>query len=466
MTRFNTMVLRMLPAPFLGWLAALMFLLLMQFLIKHMPDLVGKGLPPGAVIELIAYSLAYMLVLAVPMSVLIATLSVFGRLGESRAYAVMKSAGLSFVQVAWPAFVIGALLVAGMTYFNTVVLPESNFRAKVLWQDIREKQPGFVLEPGVFYEGVAEYAILVRVIDPATGALEDVTIFDYTDGPTRRAEIKAASGSIETRENGSRVVLTLRDGELHRLEPARRDDPETYERIRFARHVLGFSLDDLQFSRTDPSRGRRSDRTMRTSEMAALVDSLRASVSKTRAEILRQGPRRSTFGDLDVTDSVAGRDTATRLAVVDLDLATRRTVYDDAMASARLHGDAIEDGRRTIEWRTREISRYRVEIHKKYSIALACLVFVLVGAPLGLSFKRSSLAFTGAVATGIFVFYWVTLVWGEKLADRGLLAPGVGMWAANVATVVGAVVLIAYVALDLHATPRIRRRLKDRSSRH
>ena len=82
LTRFNRMVLRMLPGPFFGWLAALMFLLVLQFLIKHMPDLVGKGLPLQVILELMTYSLAYMVVLAVPMSVLIATLIVFGRLAE------------------------------------------------------------------------------------------------------------------------------------------------------------------------------------------------------------------------------------------------------------------------------------------------------------------------------------------------------------------------------------------------
>src|SRR5690606_31624058 len=184
------------------------------------------------------------LVLAVPMSVLIATLTVFGRLGESRAYAVMKSAGVSFLQLVWPAMLVAAMLAAGMTYFNAVILPESNFLTKVLWQDIRQKRPGFVLQPGVFYEGVSRYSILVRDIEPTTGLMHDIVIFDYTDGPDKRAEIKAATGTIETRDGGARVELTLNEGELHRLMS------DTYERIRFDRHTFGFDIDDLQFSRT------------------------------------------------------------------------------------------------------------------------------------------------------------------------------------------------------------------------
>ncbi len=462
----------MLPGPFFGWLAALMFLLLMQFLIKHMPDLVGKGLPLAAVLELIIYSLAYMLVLAVPMSVLIATLMVFGRLAETRSYAVMKSCGVSFLQLTWPTAVAAAMLVGGMTYFNTIVLPESNFRAKVLWQDIRQKRPGFVLEPGVFYEGVSDYSILVKDIDHQSGALSDVTVFDYTDGPQSRAEIKAAGGLLETRNNGARVVLTLTDGEVHRLDKDNRDGaPDRYERIQFDKHVLGFSIDDLQFSRTDPSEGRRSDRTMRTVDMVRLVDSLKASVAAARRGLMLNAPGiDSTFLGLDEDAALpspasAGGDANPvpgRVALANLDRDEVRNVYVDAAGAARLVRGEIDDVSRTVHWQEQRINRYSVEIHKKYSIAVACLVFLLVAAPLGLSMRRSSLAMTGAVAMGIFVFYWVTLVWGEKLADRDKIEPGVGMWIANVVTLAFAIYLVAYVTLDLQATQPLHRRIIDK----
>ena len=84
------MILRMLPGPMLGWLVVLMFLLVMQFLIKYLPQLVGKGLPVGAIAELVVYNLAYMVVLAVPMAALIATLMAFGKLAETNAYVVIK----------------------------------------------------------------------------------------------------------------------------------------------------------------------------------------------------------------------------------------------------------------------------------------------------------------------------------------------------------------------------------------
>ena len=115
---------------------------------------------------------------------------------------------------------------------------------------------------------------------------------------------------------------------------------------------------------------------------------------------------------------------------------------------------------RTYVWRTERISRYLVEIYKKFSMALACLVFVFIGAPLGLSLSRGGLGAIAGYALGIFLFYWVTLVQGEKLADRGLLPPWLGMWIANAIMVVVAAWLIVYVVFDLGATPPLRHRLR------
>jgi len=123
--RLHWAILRALPLPFLAAFGTLMFLLLMQFLIKWLPQLVGRGLPFGAMAELVTYSLAYMVTLAVPMAWLIAQLAAFGRLAESRAYLVVKSAGVPLWRLAWPTLIVGAGLVGALGYFNNVMLPLS-----------------------------------------------------------------------------------------------------------------------------------------------------------------------------------------------------------------------------------------------------------------------------------------------------------------------------------------------------
>ncbi len=438
----------------LAWLSMLMFLLVMQFLIKYLPDLVGKGLPVGVIIELIAYNLAYMLVLAVPMSVLIAALMSFGKLVETNAYVVIKSSGVSFPQLVWPALAIGVLLTGMMLYFNNEVLPEANFRARNLWQDIRVAKPGFDLKPGEFYDGIDQYRILVGEI-PADNPneLRDVTIYDYSHGARFRTEISAKRGYLESVGSGEAVNLVLFDGEVHRRRPRGSGENERYEKLTFERYRFQISLEDLHFERSDPSRGRRTDRTIRTRVMMQMVDSLVLSLRNEKQLLREPLLALGTGRNIRAPGSTLTKGSSSRVIRERTGkLPDGFSYHDIALQRARSERTRIDTARRYIIRAERTADRYRVEIHKKYSIALACMIFMLIGAPLGLSIRRGGLGVAAALAVGIFLFYWVTLVNGEKLADRGLLTPWVGMWAGNIVTGLIGLALALHITFDRRAT--------------
>jgi len=472
MKRLHWIILRRLPGPFFGWLGTLMFLLLMQFLIRWLPEIAGKGIPIPVIVELIVYNLAYMLVLAVPMSVLLAALMTFGGLAESQYYAVIKSTGISFAQLVWPAMVAALLVTGAMLYFNNIMLPEANHRARYLWSDIRSKRPGFDLQPGVFYSGIDDYSILVQDRPEGTNRLHDVTIYDYTEGRRRQAVIRADSGRIDPDSTAASLTLLLYNGEMHRRLPSRTSEDEQYEQLRFSRHRLRLDLSEFVFKRSRPRDGARSDRTMRTSTMINVVDSLRTEID-TATQHLYDETRGYLAPDTSRSDLRSSSLAAYRQAGVNdtivwdtpyaalenLTGRQQKAVVQEASHMVRAAKSEIGDAQRTITWKQKRVQRYQVEIYKKFSIAIACLVFMLIGAPLGLSIRRGGLATIGAVALGIFMFYWVTLVQGEKLADRGLLPPWVGMWIANVLSILGGTWLVVYVVKDLRATPPLRRRL-------
>ena len=103
---------------------------------------------------------------------------------------------------------------------------------------------------------------------------------------------------------------------------------------------------------------------------------------------------------------------------------------------------AIETARnRMLENRT-TMNRYGVEIQKKFALSAACVVFVLIGAPIALRFPRGGVGLVIGVSLGVFAIYYVGLIAGESLADRAFLTPFWAMWAANVIlTIVGLVLL-------------------------
>lgn len=469
MKKIHLQILRMLPGPFFGWLATLMFLLIMQFLIRYLPDLVGRGLPLLVIFEIVIYNLAYMVVLAVPMSVLIATLMTFGKLAEENVYAVLKSAGVNVIQIAWPVMIMSILVAACMAQFNSKILPAANYKASSLWKDIRKKKPGFELNSGVFYDGISDYSILVQDLPPETNDLIDVVIYDTAKNKRDKIVIKSTYGQLNTLNNGEEVELILEDGEMHRILPPRsRNDQTRYERLSFGKHRLSMDLSELNFERSSPEDGYRSDRTMPTDLMLQYVDSLELSILDQEATLLNSGVRwlnDSSFQaitDQPILNQNLGDTTEVlpshRVALGGLTKRQQTRTYENALNTLRASRTKVDNIKRSIEWEKERADRYRVEIHKKYSIAVACIIFALIGIPLGLSMRRGGLGAMGATALGIFMFYWVTLVQGEKLADRGMLIPWVGMWGANLLMLLIGLILLLFVIMDLRARPIFRRK--------
>lgn len=463
--RLHRTLLLGLPLPFAAAFGTLMFLLLMQFLIRYLPELVGRGLPAVALVELVAYNLAYMVTLAVPMAWLIAQIAVFGRLSESRGYLVARSAGISLPRLAWPVAVVGACLAGGMAFFNNEMLPEANYRMNGLWRDIRVSRPGFALTAGTFYTGVDGYAIRADSIPPgASGVLLGVTVYEARAEGGGEAVLTAARARLQSQYGGQRLTMLLEDGEVHRREGGP-GGVDHYERLAFGRYRMAFDLSTLTgFARRDEG-GSRTDRSMRTSDMVAVVDSLdRAAAGRTDSVVALIARHGQTPGDAvilggDVAgvpvligpaapDTTAPRLGVHRAVLAGLPDSQRGAVYDLAAGRARAVRGAAEVAAQSAEWETRQADRYRVEIYKKNSIALACLVFVLVGVPLGLSVARAGVGLVASLAVFLFLFYWVTLVQGEKLADREMLPPWLGMWAANAVVGVLGAYLFAREALD------------------
>jgi len=504
MKRLHGLILRMLPGRVLGWLGTLMFLLVMQFLIKYLPDLAGKGLPLGVLLELIAYNLAYMVVLAVPMSLLIGAMMTFGRIAESRAWVVIKASGVSPIRLIWPTLLIGAFVATGMTYFNNRVLPEANFRARNLWYDIRRKRPDFELRSGMFYEGVRGYSILVQHVAAGSGELKDILIYDYTDNA--QAVIKAREGRLLPLQDRPELALTLFDGEIHRMPEGQQffRAEERYERLTFDKYRMTLDASEFAFERSAEGRTNRSDRTMSTRDMIGFVDSLRQSIDSSLvrlagyfapgsfgnntpenfgdnapenfennapASFANNAPE--DFGD-NAPENRMPKPFLATLPAAETGIAASsgrappgdEEILTKAIENARNMRMIIDDTQRGIAWELQRADRFLVEIHKKYSIAIACLIFMLIGAPLGLSTRRGGLTSAGIPAAGIFLFYWVTLVQGEKLADRGFLEPWIGMWIANLVMIAAGLWLMVYVTLDLRATTPLRTRLLRLLQKH
>lgn len=449
----------------------------MQFLILHVDKLIGKDIPLNIIIELVATNLAYMVVLAAPMAVLVACLMAFGKFSELNELTALRASGINPFTIIQPVLISAFFLGIFLIWFSNNVLPEANSKARSLFMDIRVKKPGFDLRPNVFYDGIEGYIFLVRDIDNSTDSLYNVILFQEPTNNRKRAYIRAERGFLKS-EGAQGLTLMLEDGELFRyMDRNRRSGFDNLEKTLFSKYRLTFDLSELEFSRSDPSGRSDSDRTMSAQAMSAVVDTLRGEVSSyldrasenTSFNYLYgetvSSPFISSFDMNFRPDTLENAESNTSYDIEDYfslqyfpKEVHQRRILDLARSNIQQDNTFFESSSSNVLWRLKRINKFLVEIHKKFSIPMACVVFVLLGAPIGMMTRKGNFGYAALISAIILTIYWVSIIQGEKLADRLFISPFLGMWAFNMVFSMIGIVLILHLSTKLNLTRLIPRR--------
>ncbi len=420
---FHRYILKELLFPFTLALFVLLFLLLTNFMLRAVDRFLGKGLGLGVLIEYVVLNLAWITALAVPMAVLVATLMCLGRMSHDNEITAMRTSGLSYAAIIWPALVFGTLICLALVYFNNQVLPNANHKARLLSADINRKRPDLAIEVGYFVDDLPSYGMMVQ--DREGTVFKDILIYSK-DNRTNQMTIFADRGTMEVIDDA--ILLHLEDGEIHELALPNYNE---YRRLKFKRHRIVVPVDNLYLKRRESEL--RGDREMNIQMMLEKIKGYRNKIATVRNRITH---RISSQTPYTLSATVTSEEA---LAAVDrwrADIADSTGLSrQDSIRLAHRAGNlrrGLEGDFNLIKSYAKGINRYQVEIHKKFSIPFACIVFVLVGAPVGIIARRGGFVVAISLSLGFFVVYWALLIAGEELADRGLLSPLLGMWSPNI----------------------------------
>ncbi len=124
-----------------------------------------------------------------------------------------------------------------------------------------------------------------------------------------------------------------------------------------------------------------------------------------------------------------------------VNLNRKQLVYTRALDKVRTAKNIILSNANRVESSQNEINKYLVEIYKKYALPAACIIFILIGAPLGVMVRKGGFGVAASISLFFFLIYWAFLIGGEKLAERSILSPFWGMWAANVLLGIAGIIL-------------------------
>ncbi len=413
-------ILREHLGPFCFSFAMMTLLFLLDLVFRHLSRILSKGLPTAVVVEFFGLNLAWIVATVAPMAVLTATLMAFGRLAADNEITAMQAGGVSLLRQAMPVFIAAAALAAGLIWFNNNVLPDFNYRARVLAMDIARKKPGVKIEPGVWCNEIPHYGLLAQALEDSAEVTKASTLLiNDNNQPELRRTISARSGFIQPSPGEGALSFTLFNGEIQEINLNKLAE---FRRLTFTKHSLSIPVDETTFFHRNES-DLRTDREKSVTAMWQEVEKSRDATARLAQSInsLAGADLRKNFGQSFgfVSDSLA--------------LAPAKSKAGLLVEQKRLLRQ-ISDLLANLQHLQRNAQKLLVEIHKKYAIAVACLVFVLIGAPLGVLARRGGLATGTALSLGFFLLYWACLIGGEDLADREIVSPFMAMWSANFLT--------------------------------
>lgn len=446
-----------------------LFIVLMQFLWRYVDDMVGKGLDMMVLGEMFFYAALFLVPMALPLSILLASLMTFGNLGERLELLAMKSAGVSLIHIMRPLIIMISMISIGAFFFQNNVMPVVQVKLYTLLYSIRQKSPELEIPEGVFYKEITGFNVYVKEKVKETGTLKNLMIYDYSEGFNNARVIVADSGRLKTSADKLYLVLSLYNGESFENLKSQNQKAKTkaavpYRRETFATKDILIEF-DANFNRTDESFMQNQFMGKNLKDLQSSIDSMGVeldSVKQANASIiLRQTYVESIMRNMPKKDD----DTFTR-HVMDSIAPIAQNIHEnfDSLYQAQSPGtkSALLNKAKSRVINTKsemifkasiisdeayKVRRHLTEWHKKFTLSFACLVFFFIGAPLGAIIRKGGLGMPVVISVILFIFYYIIDNIGFKMARDGVWEAWQGMWLSSaVLTPIG--VFLTYKAVN------------------
>lgn len=423
--------------PFIYSMVVIFMVFFMQMTAQILPRILYKGVSFEIIAELLALNMAAIISLALPMSLLISSLMVFGKLSSDNEYTAMKSVGMSLFDMLPPIISFSAIIAVLLMFFNSNIMPNANHHATQLMSDIMRKKPAALIEPGVLIKDFPGYAIKVDSVTTGTGNLYGITIFTTQNNQLPVVSV-ADSGTLYLTKDEKYLELTLFSGQTISQNLEDGGGEADFIRIDFQKQTIFVENVNSEFTRSDIEE--RGNREMTNAALTAEIAKHKEYIS---GEYERFNGRLSQIANKIDT---AATDTN---AVLSMNGFSQWYSTINARLSTQSVGNALNseinftNSRiRNIKEHKKEINTFLVDVHKKYSLAIGAIIFAVLGVPLGLIARNGSAAIGVSYSLVFFIFYWSFLIGGEYLVKQGKMLPSFAMWTGNAILALVAVFLL------------------------
>lgn len=437
-----------------------LFIVLMQFLWRYIDDMVGKGLGIPVLGEMFFYAALFLLPMALPLAILLASLMTFGNLGERLELLAMKSAGVSLIHIMRPLIITIGIISIGAFFFQNNAMPVVQVKLYSLLYSMRQKSPELDIPEGVFYGEITGYNVYVKEKNNQTGLLKDVMIYDYSKGFNNARVILADSGRLKTSADKLFLVLSLFNGEsFENLSEGQtgsnnRKTAVPYRRETFSTKDILIDF-DANFTRTDESFMQNQYMGKQLKDLQTSIDSMtvrldsiktinsknvydmsyKKTFSKPKRELSQQAEtgtgNTATANDADSLTKISNEP----VKIINFDSLYKAEAPSGQAALLVRAKSNIESVKAdyyfkaaTLGDEAYKVRRHLTEWHKKFTLSFACMVFFFIGAPLGAIIRKGGLGMPVVISVILFIFYYIIDNIGFKMARDGIWEAWEGMW--------------------------------------
>ena len=410
---------------FVGTFFICQFVLMMQFLWRYVDELIGKGLSLEVMAQFFWYMGLMLMPQAFPLAILLSSLITFGNLGESSELTAIKAAGISLMQ-AFRSLIVISVLMAGVSfYFQNVVGPQANQDFYRLLLGMKQKSPEVQIPEGRFYDGIPGSNIYVQKKNLDTGMLYGIMIYRMTGSYEDQAIILADSGMMQSTAEKKHLLLTLYNGvwnENMRSQDLAGTADVPYRRETFVtkRIVLDF---DGGFSLADEEDISGDARAKSLGKILHDKDSLQEFNDSVGRAYYEEGSR-FFFKHIEVSQPDSIKITKL-LAEGNTTLDSMFTKLNDiqkqsAMRTAINNAQSIATDLEMKGAYTKSLHRYyrthQIQAILKFTLALTCIIFFFIGAPLGAIIRKGGLGVPVIISVLVFIVYYILDSTGQKMA--------------------------------------------------
>lgn len=529
--RLYLFILRSFLPQFAMTFFIVLFIVLMQFLWRYIDDLVGKGLSIDLLGELFFYAAVSMVPMALPLAILLASLMTFGNLGEKSELTAIKASGISLVKTMRPLIIFITMVAVGAFFFQNDILPKAQVKMWTLLFSAKQKSPELEIPEGAFYDQIPGYNIFVKTKNKDSGMLYDVMIYDVSKGGDNATILLADSARLAFTPDMRYLYLHMMQGEqfenLREQKMSDRNVPFRRETFLDKEILIPF---DANFNKLDEGGMRKQYVGKNIAELRQTLDSLSVRIDSIGREDSRGFERAMFYGLGDAmiggtedsrsgshtysvdTRRVEGMPTPTdqggevmriereasaertqaappkerksdkmprTQAQMNLDSALQALSSKDLNQVFNTSTTLINNRKLEIEFRALQMAdekkiyrRHEIELIKKFTLSVACIIFLFIGAPLGAIIRKGGLGAPLVISVLLFLVYYIIDNTGYKLARDGRWEVWAGMWLST-AVLMPLGIFVTYKAMNDSAVFNadlykewFRRRLGLPESRH